>query len=284
MKTWGYNGVSDILQIYNPAIFYCHRTSLCLLAIFKTNKISNAGSCTPTEWWKREATMGFLTIFYKYINPAIFYCQRTSLCLLAIFKTNKTSNAGSCTSTQWWKREATMGFLTIFYKYINPAIFYCHRTSLCLLAIFKTNKISNAGSCTPTQWWKREATMGFLTIFYKYINPAIFYCHRTSLCLLAIFKTNKTSNAGSCTSTEWWKREATMGFLTIFYKYINPAIFYCQRTSLCLLAIFKTNKISNAGSCRVRNLKFATYLKFATCENTNKIKRNVVRFVDCIVN
>ena len=23
--------------------------------------------------------------------------------------------------------------------------------------------------------------------------------------------------------------------------------------------------------CRVRNLKFATYLKFATCENTNKI-------------
>ena len=24
-------------------------------------------------------------------------------------------------------------------------------------------------------------------------------------------------------------------------------------------------------TCRVRNLKFATYLKFATCENTNKI-------------
>ena len=24
-------------------------------------------------------------------------------------------------------------------------------------------------------------------------------------------------------------------------------------------------------NCRVRNLKFATYLKFATCENTNKI-------------
>ena len=33
----------------------------------KTNKISNTGTCTSTEWWKREATMGFLTIFYKYI-------------------------------------------------------------------------------------------------------------------------------------------------------------------------------------------------------------------------
>ena len=32
-----FNGVSNnILQIYNPAIFYCHLTSLCLLAIFKT--------------------------------------------------------------------------------------------------------------------------------------------------------------------------------------------------------------------------------------------------------
>ena len=30
---------NHILQIYNPAIFYCHRTSPCLLAIFKTNKI-----------------------------------------------------------------------------------------------------------------------------------------------------------------------------------------------------------------------------------------------------
>ena len=40
---------NHILQIYNPAIFYCHRTSPCLLAIFKTNKISNAGSCTPTQ-------------------------------------------------------------------------------------------------------------------------------------------------------------------------------------------------------------------------------------------
>ena len=40
---------NHILQMYNPAIFYCHRTSPCLLAIFKTNKISNAGSCTSTE-------------------------------------------------------------------------------------------------------------------------------------------------------------------------------------------------------------------------------------------
>ena len=36
-----------------------------------------------------------------------------------------------------------MGFLTIFYKYMIQQ-YYCHRTSLCLLAIFKTNKISNA--------------------------------------------------------------------------------------------------------------------------------------------
>ena len=26
---------NHILQMYNPAIFYCHRTSPCLLAIFK---------------------------------------------------------------------------------------------------------------------------------------------------------------------------------------------------------------------------------------------------------
>ena len=124
MKTWGFDGVSNnILQIYKSSNIYCHRTSLCLLAIFKTNKITNTGSCTPTEWWKREATMGFLTIFYKYINPAIFYCHRTSLCLLAIFKTNKISNTGSCTPTEWWKREATMGFLTTFYKYIIQQYF-----------------------------------------------------------------------------------------------------------------------------------------------------------------
>ena len=40
---------NNILQIYNPAIFYYHRTSLCLLTIFKTNKILNAGTCTPTR-------------------------------------------------------------------------------------------------------------------------------------------------------------------------------------------------------------------------------------------
>ena len=71
------------------------------------------------------------------------------------------------------KRDPTMGFLTTFYKYII-AIFYCHRPSLCLLAVYKTNKISNAGSCTPTEWWKREATMGFLTTFYKYIIQQYF--------------------------------------------------------------------------------------------------------------
>ena len=33
---------------------------------------SNAGTCTPTECCKREATMGFLTIFYKYIIQQYF--------------------------------------------------------------------------------------------------------------------------------------------------------------------------------------------------------------------
>ena len=30
------------------------------------------GTSTHTEWWKREATMGFLTIFYKYIIQQYF--------------------------------------------------------------------------------------------------------------------------------------------------------------------------------------------------------------------
>ena len=34
----------------------------------------------------------------------------------------------------------------------------------------------------------------------------------------------------------------------------------------------------------VRNLKFATYLKFATCGNTNKNNKIEVRFVECIIN
>ena len=36
-------------------------------------------------------------------------------------------------------------------------------------------------------------------------------------------------------------------------------------------------------NCRVRNLKFATYLKFAKCGNTNRIIIEV-RFVEYIVN
>ena len=31
------------------------------------------------------------------------------------------------------------------------------------------------------------------------------------------------------------------------------------------------NRLEIGTTIRVRNLKFATYLKFATCENTNKI-------------
>ena len=90
---------------------------------------SNAGTCTPTECCKREATMGFLTIFYKYITP-----------------------------TECCKREATMGFLTIFYKYIIQQYF----------------TVTAPNTCTPTECCKREATMGFLTIFYKYIIQQYF--------------------------------------------------------------------------------------------------------------
>ena len=34
---------------------------------------------------------------------------------------------------------------------------------------------------------------------------------------------------------------------------------------------YKVSSHINVTEHRVRNLKFATYLKFATCENTNKI-------------
>ena len=37
------------------------------------------------------------------------------------------------------------------------------------------------------------------------------------------------------------------------------------------------------GQIRVRNLKFATYLKFAICGITNKLNEFEVGFVECIV-
>ena len=43
-----------------------------------------------------------------------------------------------------------MGFLTTFYKYMIQQYFTVTAPH-CLLTIFKTNKISNAGSCTPTE-------------------------------------------------------------------------------------------------------------------------------------
>ena len=64
-----------------------------------------------------------------------------------------------------------MGFLTIFYKYIIQQYFIV-TAPVELFRQYKTNKISNAGTCTPTEGWKREAMMGCLTIFYNIYNPA----------------------------------------------------------------------------------------------------------------
>ena len=140
-EIWGYGGVSNnILQIYNPAIFYCHRTSLCLLAIFQTNKIRKADTCTPTEWWKREATIGFLTTFYKYMIQQYFIVQ-------IFYRTPPHLQCCStCTSTEWWKREATMGFLTIFYKYIIQQYF--------IVQIFYHTPphLQCCSTCTSTEW------------------------------------------------------------------------------------------------------------------------------------
>ena len=45
--------------------------------------------------------------------------------------------------------------------------------------------------------------------------------------------------------------------------------------SIILFIFMHEEKAITQSVCpgRVRNLKFATYLKFATCENTNKIKQ-----------
>ena len=42
----------------------------------------------------------------------------------------------------------------------------------------------------------------------------------------------------------------------------------------CLYKVkLKPGHCSPSYICRVRNLKFATYLKFATCGNTNKLNK-----------
>ena len=41
--------------------------------------------------------------------------------------------------------------------------------------------------------------------------------------------------------------------------------------SICITVIQPVEHFYKVCGYRVRNLKFATYLKFATCENTNKI-------------
>ena len=47
---------------------------------------------------------------------------------------------------------------------------------------------------------------------------------------------------------------------------------------------FSDVEISKLAPLRVRNVKFATHLKFATCGKTNKINEFKVRFVARIVN
>ena len=44
-----------------------------------------------------------------------------------------------------------------------------------------------------------------------------------------------------------------------------------MRSHIILLLHTSTKSMSLDEIIRVRNLKFATYLKFATCENTNEI-------------
>ena len=53
---------------------------------------------------------------------------------------------------------------------------------------------------------------------------------------------------------------------------INFQVKDCSVKRRVLLKKYSITKITtHASLSRVRNLKFATYLKFATCENTNKI-------------
>ena len=56
---------------------------------------------------------------------------------------------------------------------------------------------------------------------------------------------------------------------TSTYKKISNFVTIVQ----ALAVVLKVRNVENL-SYRVRNLKFATYLKFATCENTNNLKIN----------
>ena len=95
---------------------------------------------------------GFLTIFYKYIIQQYFtvaapntapsqYLKQIKYQMLVLVHPQSAENV----------RLQLMGFSNNILQIYNPAIFYCHRTSPYLLAIFRTNKISNTGSCTPTE-------------------------------------------------------------------------------------------------------------------------------------
>ena len=54
-----------------------------------------------------------------------------------------------------------------------------------------------------------------------------------------------------------------------FWVFKMSELFTESRISVC--EITKSNKLNNERYSRVRNLKFATYLNFATSGNTNKI-------------
>ena len=55
------------------------------------------------------------------------------------------------------------------------------------------------------------------------------------------------------------------------FKYDLYEIEIALKTEIFINKIFIKYMLKSSFTHRVRNVKFATYLKFATCENTNKI-------------
>ena len=86
---------------------------------------------------------GFLTIFYKCMKQQYFIVTAPNT-VFSRYKTNKISNAGSCTQGNMRPPFLSKGFL---YKYMIQQYFIVTAPNPVVLQ-FKANKLSNAGTCT----------------------------------------------------------------------------------------------------------------------------------------
>ena len=123
---------SNILQMYDPAIFYCH--SPTVFSQYKTNKLSNTGSCTQGNEYPRCFLQYFTNVWSRNIllSPHLL-----SSCNIQHIKYQKVVVV---VDKETWGHDVSSNILQIY----DPAIFYCHLTQ------YKTNKLSNTGSCTLT--------------------------------------------------------------------------------------------------------------------------------------